>query len=120
MALRIDVSRYGAIMTTSGSDAATTGPIPVQAAPAATRDASTFNLVACSLSVGAIGLSSSAIPLLGPFAVALALVALTLSILGVATGRRYLWAGWIGIAAGVIALVLAGVVAAALPSTPLL
>lgn len=105
-------------MTFFESDA-TTGPVPIQSEPRAERDASTFNLVACSLAVGAVGLSSSAIPLLGPFAVALALIALTLSILGVATGRRYLWAGWIGIVAGVIALVLAGMVAAVLPSTPL-
>ena len=104
-------------MTFFESDA-TTGPIPVQNDAHAVRDASTFNLVACSLAVGAVGLSSTAMPLLGPIAVALALVALTLSILGVATGRRYLWAGWIGIVAGVIALVLAAIVAAAAPTTP--
>ncbi|TDL44055.1 hypothetical protein [Microbacterium oleivorans] len=106
-------------MSSSSSDATTTGPIPVHAEPTTARDSSTSNLVACALSIGAVGLSSSAMPLLGPIAIAFALVALTLSILGVATGRRYLWAGWIGIVAGAIAVVLAGVVTAGMPNSPL-
>lgn len=102
-------------MTTFDSDTTTTGPIPVQGGATAARDASTLNLVACSLAAGAVGLSASAVPIYGPLAIALALVALTLSVLGVATGRRYLWAGWIGIVLGGAALFLAWAVQAGAP-----
>lgn len=91
------------------SEEAATGPIvTVQptTTPPASPDASSFNLVACALGAGALTFTLTTISGFAAFALTLGVVALVLSIAGVATGRGYPWAGYIGIASSAIAILL--------------
>ena len=106
-------------MTAYESDSTRTGPIPVAKAEPSVERGSSINLVGCALSVGALGLSVSAMPLLGPVAVAFSLVALTLSALGVFTRHSYRGAGWAGVIIGIFASIAAMIVTAGLPGSPL-
>ncbi len=89
-------------------DDVTTGPINTVEgadAPVAAQPADSFNLVACALGAGALTLTLSTIAMYASFALALAVVALVLSVLGIATARRHAWAAWAGtLASGVAAL----------------
>ena len=65
-----------------------------------------FNLVACALGSGAITLTLSTIGVYASFALTLAVIALVLAGLGVATSRRHSWAAWIGALASGVAVLL--------------
>lgn len=102
-------------MSNFNSDTTSTGPIHVHADQE--QDSSTFNLVACSLAVGSAGFAFVSSLFTAPVAVAFALVAMTMSILGVATGRRYAWAGWVGaiVAGGAVVLAWLAITGEPLP-----
>lgn len=80
-------------------DDVTTGPIITATSAGSTevaKPADSFNLVACALGAGALTLTLSTITMYASFALTLAVIALVLAGLGVATARRHPWAAWIG------------------------
>lgn len=90
-------------------DDVTTGPIITATGTEAlvtAKPADSFNLVACALGAGALTLTLTTIAMYASFALALAVVALVLSVLGIATGRRHAWAAWAGTLASGVAVLL--------------
>jgi len=90
-------------------DDVTTGPIITATSACSTeaaKPADPFNLVACALGAGALTLTLSTVAMNAPFALTLAVIALVLAGLGIATGRRHPWAAWMGVLASGIAVLL--------------
>jgi len=90
-------------------DDVTTGPILTATgadSSEAAKPADSFNLVACALGAGALTLTLSTITIYASFALTLAVIALVLAGLGIATTRRHPWAAWIGALASGVAVLL--------------